>query len=200
MRNFWNNAFKNFRFCKRKDPKQIFASREIAKLVNSLAESYGRVGRNKEAQGIVYNILTDYRTVAERSDNFSLLHPYGQLLVKMGKTYLSLKQDKPAAENLQKAIEVFQKAEKGLHNFSEISIYDFYVDLGDAWLALYGLAKRKKVKGIKAPQCLQNAQKCVDIALQYNSVYGIEAIQLREKIFQVDSKLQKLYLATFEAL
>ena len=173
--------------------------RGIAEISNILATSYNKEGKKELEARLVYNALSRYKKEAEKSTNFTVLYPLGALLSKMAPIHQERNQNQQAMDSLKNALVAFKDAEKAIQNYKESLIYDFYVDYAKAWMFMYKLCQETGLEYRSDQPLLKEAQDRIDKGLGYNTVYGLEAIRLRQQILDLDPALAKSYEDTFAA-
>lgn len=198
---YFNQAFKNLKYVKLKDPENIFADRGIAEIAYILYLPYLKLQHHDIAERLIYNALIKYEPPALKSGNFTILYALAQLEMKMAQILItSFNVPQKAYDNMTKCITAFKNAESNAMNYTHVLLYSFYVDFAEAWLTMYkvvNLLPKEQPKPYTSLQCLQNAMKNIDIALNYNSVYGIDAVSIRNEVLLSNADLKKKFEESF---
>ncbi len=198
---FLNEAFKNLNYVADDlGGNKVFALRGIAEIATILHASYSREENYSIAERLIYNALFHFEPLASKSSEFTTLYNLGKLQMLMGPVYSARQDTAQACKYLKLGLKTFERAEAGLLNHRSSLLYDYYVDYARGWLLLRNLlaANPKMDPALEPMNCLHQAQKWVDTALMVNSVYGIEAIELRNQILEADPGLKQQFDATFE--
>jgi hypothetical protein len=183
---FLNQAFKNLYYVKTMDEKNTYAALGIAEIALILYQPYINIQNNDIADRLIYNALVNFENIARKSTDFTVLYNLGQLQIKMAVFYLSYKFPEKAYNSLTSALTSFKNALTSSKNYSYIYLYHYYVDYAELWFNLYRTVKilPPEKTNYLPTSCLKNAMECIDTALTYNSVYGIEAVEIRNRILQ----------------
>ncbi|MBN2145294.1 MAG: hypothetical protein JW774_11790 [Candidatus Aureabacteria bacterium] len=196
---FLNQAFKNLSYVQKKDPKNVYVGRGIAEIALTLYPYYIREQNHDIADRLIYNALVHYESIARNSTNFSVLYNLGQLQLRMGASYLSYQLSEKAYDIVLRALTSMDKALTNSKNITYIYLYRYHVDYAELWLNLYKILKKLPLikRELSPAICLGNAMKSIDKALMYNSVYGIEAIEMRNQILMESASLKEDFEKTF---
>ncbi|MBN2145563.1 MAG: hypothetical protein JW774_13190 [Candidatus Aureabacteria bacterium] len=200
---YLNQAYKNFSYILSKQPENIYAYRGIAEIAYTLYESYAQTPNNEIAARLIYNALYKFEPAVKQSSDFTILYPLAKLQLKMAALYLSTyKLPENARKYIRNSLANFKKAEENSSNFTDALLYQFYTHYSEAWFTLYKIIQSlpRQATIVDSPNSdkyLYNAMKFVDTALDYNSVYGIEAVEIRNQIIEKNSSIKKKFLDSF---
>ena len=198
---FFNQAFRNFNFSKALLPDNVYIYRGIAEVAYSLYAPYVKNQNYEIANRLIFNALVKFEPKVKDCNDFTVLYILAQLLSNIGQVYLENNNSESAYDYLDRSLNIFKKASLSIQNYNPVLLYRFYVDQARGWFFMYKFLKQ--IQGIKAynytlSRCQSKILENIDEALNLNSVYGIEAVELRNQLFESNRALKEEYEKSFQ--
>ncbi len=198
---FFNQAFRNFNFSKSLLPDNVYVYRGIAEVAYSLYAPYVNNQNFEIANRLIFNALVKIEPNVKDCKDFTVLHILGQLQSIIGRVYLENNNMDLAYDYLDRALNSFKQASLYTRNYNPVLLYRFYVDNTQAWFFMHNLLKRRhgiKTYDYSLNQCQNKILENINNALGMNSVYGIEAVELRDQFFEMNAVLKEEYEKSFQ--
>ena len=195
---YYNQAFKNFNYVLKKDKNNVYAARGIAEIALNLYEEYLKIQNMEIAERLIYNALLKLEPYVKDCKHFNIYYYLSLVQMKMGEMYLMGNMVSKGDEYLNKSLESFRTTIDYSMNYNYVSMYYVYVSYAELYLNLYKLNRKKNIMDrVLSDNYLKTAMDYIDTALTYNSVYGIEAVEMRRQICQESQEINKEFERSF---
>lgn len=197
---YLSEAFRSFLFTKQFEGFKEIAFTGMNEIALVLSKIHISLNNHDLAARILYNAFFQSDDHKVKFKDFKGLFTLAEIDLKLGELFVMAENFKNVDLLFTSSLQLFQEASRFLKNHKPRMIYEYYVQYANLWYLLSVYLGKNKNSTLKYSQghCSDMAMKYIDLALEYNSVYGIEAIQVRDALFRTNPDMLKKYNESYE--